>query len=141
MPANNPPDLVLLYNASAAGAGLAIGCGMQMRYAVAGLQAKPNQNQNPKYIKVFCLLSDSATGAVAVVQPQTSPDNTTWSSLGPAITLTVPAAAPFYKGLGTNNDGFLFKYNPQFFRLNITSLTGGTAPRVNAYGTFGGYGA
>lgn len=141
MPAGVPPDLVLLFNANATGGGIIIGDGVPMRYAVAGLQAKVNQNLHPKYMKIFLSVADSATGAVVTVQPQTAPDAVTWSSLGPAITLTVPAAAPFIKGLGTNNDGFLFKWNPQFFRLNITAIAGGVAPKVNAYGTYGGYGA
>lgn len=138
MASGHPPDLVLLYQASAAGAGLAIGSGMQMRYGVPGA-AKPNQNQFSKYLKVFAYLADSATGSAATLQFQTSPDNATWTTVH-TRTLTIPAIGPFVASLG-NGDGTLFKIIPQFFRINVSSLAGGVAPKLNSYCTWGAFGA
>lgn len=135
----HPIDVILLYAATGTGAGFVLGDGNQMRYGGPAGTAKPNQNQFAKYMKVFATLTDSATGGAATLQFQTSNDNVTYTTVK-TTTLTIPAAAPFSIALA-NGDGFLFKYKPRFFRINVSAISGGVAPTVNAFGTFGGYGA
>ena len=138
MSSGHPPDLILLYQATTTGPGLAIGAAMQMRYGVPSA-TKPNQNQFSKYMKIFGQIADSAAGASTALQFQTSPDNSTWTTVH-TRTLTIPAAGPFIASIG-NGDGMLFKFTAQFVRINVLSLAGGVAPKVNAYCTWGAYGA
>jgi hypothetical protein len=139
MASGHPADLILLYQVSGTGASFVIGDGKQMRYGGPNGTAKPNQNQFVKRLKVFAFLQDSATGAAATLQFQTSPDNSVWTTVA-TRTLTVPTTAPFSASLG-NGDGTLFKVAPQFFRINVSAFSGGVTPLLNAYCTWGGFGA
>ncbi len=131
----NPLDLILLDNKGATGAGVPVGFATEMRYGVIGGAAKPNQDQFPKKIKIFVLFSDSATGATGTLQVQDSPDGVTYTTRY-SQPLAIPATAPYNQG-----KRFLFSTQKRYVRVNLSALAGGTAPKVNVYGTFGTFGA
>lgn len=121
----SPLDLILLDGVTGTGAGLAIGFAEELRYG--NKLSVPNQHQVVKKLKVRCHAQDSATGAVFTVQYQDSPDNVTWTTRY-TQTVTVAAAAPF-----TGGHSFLFSTKKRYFRLNVSALSGGVAPSLNAY--------
>jgi hypothetical protein len=139
MPLGNPPDLILFDNAVASGNSLIVGNGQQMRYGN-GL-TKPNQNQFKIKAKLFLLYTDTATGGTATYAVQGS-NAIGFGAPTTIVTLTalMGAVAPFYKGLGTNNDGFLLSFDFRYLRVVLT-LAGATAPSVSGFVTWGTFGA
>ncbi|MGH2517809.1 MAG: hypothetical protein ACRDHP_19355 [Ktedonobacterales bacterium] len=137
MPGPNPRDLTLIYNATATGVGIGIiGDGTTLQRYASG-QGNVNQNGGAMYYEIHCRVTDSTTGAVAVIQFQDAPNTGSAPSFTTryTLTLTVPSAAPFYKSRKV-----VFRTLNPWVQLNVSSLTGGTAPVVNAYCTYGGLG-
>ena len=132
---HTPPDLYMAYNQTANGAGFVLGNAQGGRYSRG---AGVNRNQYPVIMKIRVRLEDSTAGASAAVAVQTSPDNVTWTTqyTFPASSLTIGSALT-----ATKSKGFTFKSGLPFVRLNMSGLTGGTAPTLYAYCTYGTWGA
>ncbi len=125
------PDLILLDAKSGTGAGDAIGVGERMRYANG---AGVNQNKVSTRFKARVQLKDTTTGASATVAIQGSDDNSSFTTIK-AFSLAI--------GTGDPNqvvETGLVVANYKWFRANVTAVTGGSAPVVNSYCTFGSFG-
>lgn len=137
---HTPPDVVLAYAQTANGVGLAVGIGgSAIRYAnaPAGSTTRLNQNKYPICAKIRVSLQDSAAGGNAAVAVQTSPDNVTYTTVYtfPAAQLTVPANLIVSKA-----KLFKFPSGTLFVRTNMSGITGGTTPTLNAYLTLDRFG-
>lgn len=130
----NPRDLILLQAVTATGTGPGQGLGGQaIRYAGG---AGNNRNTYPLVSKVRVTMSDSATGATGVVAIQTAPDGATWTTQF-TVTLGITATT----GLKVTQARLLKTASGSLYiRANVTSLSGGSAPTINAYLTSGEYG-
>ncbi len=129
--ANTVPDLILLDAATGTGAGDAIGVGERMRYANG---AGRNQNKWATRFKARVQLKDTTTGASATVQIQGSDDNSSFTTIK-TFTLAIGTGDPNQVAKAA-----LVVANYKWFRANVSAITGGSAPVVNSYCTFGTFG-
>jgi hypothetical protein len=142
MPLGNPPDLILLDGATGTGYGNSIGFGIGQRYGTgAGGTAGTTVNQNKWNVpvKIRVVLYDTTSGATATVLVRTSPDNATWTTkyTFPATGnagLTIPTGA-LSKALAKE---FIIK--DRYVTLDVSAISGGSAPAVSAYLMLGAFG-
>lgn len=119
--------LILLFNFDATGTGAGFTLGVQGDTIALGGQSKALR-EVPYEINV--VLSDGTvpSTAQATVQFQTSPDAVTWTTLftytvfNLATSRKVPQDRPRVGSLKT-----------VFCRLNVSAVSGGTTPKLNAY--------
>ncbi len=134
MPLGVPPDVILCDGQTTTGAGTGVlGFGQEIRYSKG---VGVNRNKYHKKFKVRAALTDSTTGATATVTVQHSDDASTWTTLG-TISLALNATSAGY----ASTRGVLFDTVKRYVRGNVTALTGGSAPKVDAYLTLGTFGA
>lgn len=86
---------------------------------------------SPLPYTLVCSLFDTTTGASGTVQIQTAPIGAgSWTTIG---TLTFAALGSSL--VGTHKRAG--KLTTQYIRLNVSAITGGSAPYFNAYIVFG----
>lgn len=138
MPGLNSKDIYLLYRATGTGAGPGIGNAEVERYARG---AGVNRKGFPWYTKIRITARDTSTGGSAIFQIQTSPDNSTWTTLAWSPTLTIPATGPFVASISKLLKMPLVSgvWN-NWLRINVSTFNQGTALTLDAYMTVGGYG-
>jgi len=137
--AANPFPIIFIDQATGTITGIPVGNGEQMRFASAQGGAKPNQNRFSWYAKIYASFTDTATGGAGTFLIADSDDNSSYTTRA-TFTLTIPAAAPYNAAL-MNGNGTLFKTNKRYLRVQLSALSGTTAPVINSWGTVGGYGA
>lgn len=125
------PDLILCDAQTATGAGAGvIGYGDKIRYSRG---TGVNRHGLARKFKARVVLRDSTTGATATVKIQHSDDNSTYTDLVSFV----------FAALGSSNQAVqagLFTTTKKYIRANVTALTGGSAPTVDAYCTLGTWG-
>lgn len=92
------------------------------------------KNTWPTRFKVRVQLKDSTTGASATVLIQGSNDDSSYTTIK-SFSIAIATADPNQHTLTG-----LVKAEYKFFRANVTALSGGSAPAVNAYMTLGSFG-
>ncbi len=131
--ARTPPDIILLDAQASVAAGGGVGiAGEALRYG--NNLVVPNQDQFPIKFKVRVQLADTTTGASCTVKIQTSADNSTYGDVY-SFVMSVASGGP--NAVASSK---LFTTQKRYVRANVTALTGGSAPVVNAYMTLGTFG-
>ncbi|MES2531936.1 MAG: hypothetical protein V4636_12940 [Pseudomonadota bacterium] len=124
------PDLILFDGKTSTGAGGAIGNAQGMRYANG---AGVNRNEYPVQMKVIVNLRDSTSGGTVTFAMQDSDDNSSYTTRT-SVTLTIPTGAVMVR------KAFIFKSSKPYVRANVTASSGGSAPTVDSYCTYGSLG-
>ncbi len=131
------PDIILLDDATGTGAGNGVGIqGQGMRYQ--NRTGVANTARFPTKFKVHAQLVDVTTGASATILIEESDDDSTYTT-NATIALVIGADDPNQVAAQMGN-GFLVSTQKRYVRANLSALTGGSAPAVNAYMTLGTYG-
>jgi hypothetical protein len=122
------PDVILndAQTATGAGAGV-VGFGERMRYAKG---AGVNRNIYPKKFRVAAALTDSTTGATATLTVEGSDDASSWSTIG---TMSLSLVSGSQKASSRK----VFSTKKKYIRGNVSALSGGSAPTVDAYAVIG----
>lgn len=127
------PDLILADAIATVTTGLVVGLGGEgMRYG--NSSSVKNSNRYPHQFKVRVQLKDSTTGASSTVKIQESDDNSSYTDVH-SFVMAIGTADP--NAVSTER---LFKTTKRYVRLNVTAITGGSAPTVSAYMRLGTYG-
>ena len=123
----DPFIAIYTYAQTGTGAGLVIGNGRSVKF---GNGAGVNRNQYPWVQGFRVILTDSTSGGSATFQVQDSDDN---SSFTTRYTYTATIAT----GATMKSHRFVFKTSKRFCRINISAISGGSAPTAYAYATLG----